>query len=96
LWSFPGGKIEPGEAPQAAATRELKEETGLSGSDWTYLGEYQHPYPDRQLHFFLFRCQCRNNNRLTAESVHIWINIDDIANYPMPAANRELITMLHT
>ncbi len=29
LWTFPGGKIEPGEAPEEAAIREVKEETGL-------------------------------------------------------------------
>ncbi len=29
LWEFPGGKIEPGETPKAAAVREVQEETGL-------------------------------------------------------------------
>ncbi|MFM7133206.1 MAG: NUDIX domain-containing protein [Planctomycetota bacterium] len=29
LWEYPGGKIEPGEAPAAAAVRELREETGV-------------------------------------------------------------------
>ncbi|MFJ4066200.1 NUDIX hydrolase [Pseudomonas sp. NPDC089996] len=30
-WNFPGGVIEPGESPIAAATRELQEETAIAG-----------------------------------------------------------------
>lgn len=29
LWSVPGGRVEPGESPEAAAVREVAEETGL-------------------------------------------------------------------
>jgi 8-oxo-dGTP pyrophosphatase MutT (NUDIX family) len=40
LWEIPAGKLDPGEAPQLCAVRELAEETGVSASRWTSLGQY--------------------------------------------------------
>jgi 8-oxo-dGTP pyrophosphatase MutT (NUDIX family) len=46
LWSFPGGRSEPGEDAEATARRELLEETGLSVGPLIRLGEFQ-PAPDK-------------------------------------------------
>lgn len=37
-WTFPSGKVEPGETPQDACTREITEETGLTARIQSYLG----------------------------------------------------------
>lgn len=43
----PGGTVEPAESPIEAAQRELLEETGYGGGDWSYLGSVE---PNPALH----------------------------------------------
>lgn len=54
LWEIPAGTLEPGEKPYACATRELQEETGLSGR-LRFLGAF-YPTPGYSTErIFLFR-----------------------------------------
>ena len=39
-WEIPAGVVEQGEKPEDAARRELMEETGFGGGQWTELGAY--------------------------------------------------------
>jgi ADP-ribose pyrophosphatase len=40
LWEIPAGKLDPGEAPEICAVRELQEETGIAAKDWRAMGIY--------------------------------------------------------
>ena len=57
IWEVPAGTLGPGEAPEACARRELREETGLIANAWTALGSILTTpgFCDERIHLFLAR-----------------------------------------
>jgi len=76
----PGGKIEPGELPLAAAIRETQEEVGLTPCDPQPLGELFFQFTDAySLHCVVFRAEgCEGTEIETDEAVPIWTSLEAV------------------
>lgn len=97
LWEFPGGKLEPGETPEACLVRELEEELGIKAST-SCLAPFvfaSHAYEDFHLlmPLYLLRrwegfVQRREHQALA------WVKPSQFADYPMPPADAPLCAYL--
>jgi 8-oxo-dGTP diphosphatase len=97
LWEFPGGKVEPGETPEAAILRELDEELGVStkAACLAPLTFASHAYENFHLLMPLFVCRKWQGQPQPREhSALKWVRPRDLRDYPMPPADEPLIAHL--
>ena len=97
LWEFPGGKVEPGERPEAALIRELREELGIEVSE-SCLAPFvfaSHAYDS--FHLLMPLYLCRRWNGVVAAREHAalaWVRPNQLSDYPMPPADEPLVAWL--
>ncbi|WP_421725405.1 8-oxo-dGTP diphosphatase MutT [Bauldia sp.] len=97
LWEFPGGKIEPGETPEAALLRELKEELDVDTESACLapLTFASHAYPDNHLLMPLYVCRKWQGTLRPREGQAMkWVRAQRLRDYPMPPADAPLIAPL--
>ena len=91
-WEFPGGKIEPGETPQEALVREIKEELDIEIEVKDFLETVEYDYPDFHLSMDCFFCSIRSGEMVLKEhEAAKWLTAEKLDSVDWLPADQGLI-----
>lgn len=95
-WEFPGGKIEQGETPQQALTREFNEELGVNTTDWQPLIVVPWRYEKVSVRLHVFQTEQFTGEPQGMEGQQVaWCPIEDLAHKHFPEANKGILQALN-
>ena len=91
-WEFPGGKMEPGETPEAALQREIHEELATDISVESLLTTVSYDYPNFHLTMLCYLCKVKSGKlTLLEHEAAKWLTRDALNSVKWLPADEEVV-----